>query len=89
MNDAKSGLSGLQERALLAAAARRLGKTPEALRAQLQTGGLEALTASLDEAQRERAAKLLNDPEALRKTLADPRVQAMLARLTKGGQNDG
>jgi|GEM_PF-5578281 len=89
MDDPKPVLSEGQANALLAAAAQKLGKSPEALRAQLQSGGIGALTDSLDEAGRERAAALLNDPQALRQALGDPRVQAVLAHLTKGGRRDG
>ena len=78
MYDAQGGISKLQESALLAAAAQRLGKSPAALRSELQSGGLEALAGSLDAPQRERAVQLLNDPQALRRTLSDPRVQALL-----------
>ena len=79
-----NGLSSLQANALLAAAAKRLGKSPAELKAAVENGGAESLLASLDPAGQARAKELLGDPAALRRALADPKVKEALARFSEG-----
>jgi len=84
VNDMNNGISAMQAKALLAAAAKRLGKTPEELRAAVQNGGAQSLLSGLDENGQARAKELLADPAALRRALSDPGVREALARFSSG-----
>ena len=77
-------ISGQQADAMLAMAAKKLGKNPDELKSQLQKGDMNALTSSLDEKQKQQVASVLNDPQAMQRLMQSPQVKELLDRLAKG-----
>ncbi len=70
--------AGLQ--ALLKAAARKLGTSPQQLQQAAQSGQLEQLLRGASPQVRQ----ALSDPEAARQALSSPQAQALLKQLEKG-----
>lgn len=65
---------------LLAAAAKGLGTTPEALRSQLEKGQVSGLPAD----QSEMLKRALTDEKVRRQVLESPQARALIAKLTGG-----
>ena len=81
-----SNLSNAQTQMLLSMAAKQLGKSPETLRRQVQSGDTAALLTGLDAQQKKQAAAVLSDPAAMQRFLQDPQVKNLLNSLAKGGK---
>lgn len=84
MRDFKNQISAKQAEAMLALAAKKLGKTPEQLRQQAAGGDLRALTSSMSAEQQKQVSSLLNDPAALRSFLQSDQVKELLGRFSGG-----
>lgn len=70
---------------LINAAAKNLGCSPSELKAQLQSGELERkIRNAAPGSQLSGAASLLNDPNAMKKLMSDPKAAELIRKLTKG-----
>ena len=67
---------------LLKTAGQRLGKDPQQLKNQLQSGSLEGL--GIDRNQQQQIGDLLKDPQAMAKFFEQPQIKDMLQQLMKG-----
>ena len=67
---------------LLKTAGQRLGKDPQALKNQLQSGSLDGL--GIDQNQQRQIGDLLKDPQAMAKFFEQPQIKDMLQQLMKG-----
>ena len=67
---------------LLKTAGQRLGKDPQTLKNQLQSGSLEGLGINQD--QQQQIGDLLKDPQAMAKFFEQPQIKNMLQQLMKG-----
>ena len=74
-------LSQGQMEQLLAMAGKRMGKNPEELREQVETGRLDGLLGGLPEQRRAQIGSLLNDPAAMQQFMENPKVQQLLRGL--------
>jgi len=72
-------LSDEKVNALLKMAAAKLGKNPEELKSQLQSGSLDNLNLSPDASKQ--VQNFLNNPKAREELLANPNVKNMLANM--------
>jgi hypothetical protein len=70
---------------LLAAASKKLGCTPEQLRAQLESGQLEQAIKNSNPAnpQMAKLKQAVSDPKAAEKLLKDPTAAELLKKLSK------
>ena len=68
--------------ALLKTAGKRLGKDPQALKNQLQSGNLNGL--GVNEQQQQQIGQLLKDPQALSQFFEQPQIKQMINQLMKG-----
>lgn len=69
--------------ALLGLAAGKLGKSPEEIKAQMESGNVDSLTAGLDPKTQARINGLLQDPKQLEALLQNPALQKLLGGLGK------
>ena len=67
---------------LLKTAGQRLGKDPQTLKNQLQSGSLDGL--GIDQSQQRQIGDLLKDPQAMAKFFEQPQIKDMLQQLMKG-----
>ncbi|MBQ2750997.1 MAG: hypothetical protein IJF25_00320 [Oscillospiraceae bacterium] len=67
---------------LLKTAGQRLGKDPQVLKNQLQSGSLDGL--GIDQNQQRQIGGLLKDPQAMAKFFEQPQIKDMLQQLMKG-----
>ena len=67
---------------LLKTAGQRLGKDPQVLKNQLQSGSLDGL--GIDQNQQRQIGDLLKDPQAMAKFFEQPQIKDMLQQLMKG-----
>ena len=67
---------------LLKTAGQRLGKDPQTLKNQLQSGNLEGL--GINSEQQQQIGSLLKDPQAMAKFFEQPQIRDMLQQLMKG-----
>jgi len=67
---------------LLKTAGQRLGKDPQVLKNQLQSGSLDGL--GIDQSQQRQIGDLLKDPQAMAKFFEQPQIKDMLQQLMKG-----
>ena len=67
---------------LLKTAGARLGKDPQVLKNQLQSGRLDDL--GIDRAQQQQIGQLLKDPQAMARFFEQPQIKQMLEQLMKG-----
>ncbi|MBQ4224992.1 MAG: hypothetical protein II664_01615 [Oscillospiraceae bacterium] len=66
-------------------AAKKLGCTPEQLKAQLQSGELEKKIRSAPKgSQLSGIAAIMNDPAAMRKLMSDPAAAELIKKLKNG-----
>ena len=77
-----NGISPDKLDALLKTAGQRLGKDPQALKNQLQSGNLNSL--GVNEQQQQQIGQLLKDPQALSKFFEQPQIKQMINQLMKG-----
>lgn len=77
-------LSEEKQQALLQMAAQKLGKSPQELMAQLQSGQLDGLTQSMDPKTSSQVNALLNNPKTVEMLLNNGNIRSMLENLGKG-----
>jgi hypothetical protein len=78
VNNYLSGLSDAKVNALLAMAGKKLGKSPEDLKSQLQSGSLDALLAGMSGEQKAKIAGMLGNPAALEALMQNEQVRKIL-----------
>lgn len=67
---------------LLRTAGQRLGKDPQTLKSQLQSGRLDNL--GIDQNQQQQIGRMLQDPQAMARFFEQPQIKQMLEQLMKG-----
>ena len=77
-------LSPKQLDGLLKMAGSRLGRDPQQLRQQLESGNLQQITQGMNPQQQQQVAEILKDPQAIARFVENPQVQQMIAQLMKG-----
>ncbi len=77
-------LSPKQIDGLLKMAGSRLGRDPQQLRRQLESGNLQQITQGMNPQQQQQVAEILKDPQAIARFVENPQVQQMIAQLMKG-----
>ncbi len=77
-------LSPKQIDGLLKMAGSRLGRDPQQLRQQLESGNLQQITQGMNPQQQQQVAEILKDPQAIARFVETPQVQQMIAQLMKG-----
>ena len=77
-----SNMSPGQLDMLLKLAGKKLGRDPQALKNQLESGNLESL--GIDQQQKQQINQLLQNPQALSQFLEQPQIKQMLNQLMKG-----
>ena len=77
-------LSPKQIDGLLKMAGSRLGRAPQQLRQQLESGNLQQITQGMNPQQQQQVAEILKDPQAIARFVENPQVQQMIAQLMKG-----
>jgi len=68
--------------ALLRTAGQRLGKDPQTLKNQLQSGQLDGL--GIDSDQQQQIGRMLKDPQAMARFFEQPQIKNMIEQLMKG-----
>lgn len=68
--------------AMLKTAGSRLGRDPETLKRQLQSGRLDNL--GIDQNQQQQIGQLLKDPQAMAKFFEQPQIKQIVEQLMKG-----
>jgi hypothetical protein len=76
-------LSGDKLNALLAIAGKKLGKSPEELKAGLQSGNLDSVLAGMSEENRKQITALLGNPAALNLLMQNENIKKLLGGLGK------
>ena len=69
--------------ALMKAAAKSLGTTPEQLRAQIDNGTLQQSLSGMNNRQAAQLSAALNDPKSAERIMNSPQAKALLSKLTK------
>ena len=77
-------LSPKQIDGLLKMAGSRLGRDPQQLRQQLESGNLQQITQGMNPQQQQQVAEILKDPQAIARFVENPQVQQLIAQLMKG-----
>ena len=77
-------LSPKQIDGLLKMAGSRLGRDPQQLRQQLESGNLQQITQGMNPQQQQQVAEILKDPQAIARFVENPQVQQMIAQPMKG-----
>lgn len=72
-----------KQNALLQMAAQKLGKDPEEMKSQLESGKLDSLTKNMDAKSLGQINSLLQNPKAIEALLGNDKVRAMLGNLGK------
>lgn len=75
-------ISERQLDSMLKMASQRLGRTPQELREQLQSGDLNKV--GINEQQQQQIGQLLKDPKALTQFMQQPQIKEILDNLMKG-----
>lgn len=63
----------------------KLHKSPDSIRKSAETGNLDGLLSSLSTQQRDKVNRILSDPEATKKLMENPGVQALIKKLSDNG----
>ena len=79
----KLNLSDDKVSSLLGLAGKKLGKDPEALREQLQTGDVNSVLSGLDEKSAARVQSVLSNPKAIESLMNNPQLQQLISGLGK------
>lgn len=77
-----SNIPPAQLDAMLKMAGKKLGRDPQALKGQLESGKLDQL--GINTQQQQQIGQLLKDPQALSQFLEQPQIKQMLNQLMKG-----
>ena len=90
MNDRKQAVNRLannfnispdQMDSLLALAGKKMGKDPEKLREQMQSGQMDGILKNLNPNQQAQIQNLMNNPAAIEQLMNSPKVQMLLKGL--------
>ncbi|MEG1774059.1 MAG: hypothetical protein RR320_04320 [Oscillospiraceae bacterium] len=79
-----SNLPPEQLDAMLNIAGQKLGRDPQTLKSQLQSGQIDQVTQGMSPQQRQQIGAILSDRQALGKFLENPQIKQMLSQLMKG-----
>lgn len=79
-----NNLSEEQLNALLTVAGQKLGRDPQQLRAELESGKVDKLMRGMDSASAKKVNQVLQNPEALKAALNNDKIKAMLNSLLGG-----
>ena len=74
-------LSKAQQEQLWKIASEKLGKSPEQIKRQAESGKLDQLTKNLSPDQTQKLSQLLKDPKAMEQLMQSQQVQQLLRRL--------
>ena len=77
-----SNMSPGQLDMLLKLAGKKLGRDPQTLKNQLESGNLDNL--GIDQQQKQQISQLLQNPQALSQFLEQPQIKQMLNQMMKG-----
>lgn len=69
--------------ALLAIASKKLGTSPEALKAQLESGSFDKALGNLPQAKQNKLRQALSDPKSAEMLLSTPQAQEIYKKLQK------
>ena len=69
--------------ALLGIASKKLGTSPEALKAQLESGSFDKALGNLPKMQQAKLRQALSDPKTAEKMLSTPQAQEIYKKLQK------
>lgn len=69
---------------MLKMAGQRLGRDPQTLKSQLQSGQLDQVVQGMDPQQQQQIGQLLKDPQALSQFFEQPQIKQMINQLMKG-----
>ena len=69
--------------ALLSIASKKLGTTPETLKAQLESGSFDKALGNLPPSQQAKLKKALSDPKSAEKMLGTPQAQEIYKKIQK------
>ncbi len=67
---------------LLNSLSKKLGKSPDTLKQNVQSGNIDSLMDNLDKKQAEKIRSILNDEEKTKQLLNNPEVKALMKKLT-------
>lgn len=67
--------------ALLRMAGQKIGKDPENLRHQMESGDINAVLEALTPGQRSQITNFMNNPQAVEQFISNPRIQEILKGL--------
>ena len=70
---------------LLEVAGKKLGKDPQALKEQLQSGNLNSVLSGLSPQQSQQVSNLLNDKQALSQFMENPQIKQIIAKMSGRG----
>lgn len=84
LNNLPPNITPQQANALLALAGQKLGRDPQTLKSQLESGQLNALLQGMPAQQQQKLAALLNNQQAVSQLLENPQIRQMISQLTKG-----
>jgi len=69
---------------LLSMAGKKLGKDPQALKQQIESGDLNGAISGLDQNSKNKIGEVLKDPKALEAILKSDKAKDIISSLTKG-----
>lgn len=63
----------------------KLGQSPDSIKESARSGNLDSLLGSMSPQQKEKVNALLSNPEATKKLMENPQVQALIKKLSSNG----
>ena len=84
LSNMPSGLSPEKMNALLKLAGQKLGRDPETLKKQIESGQMDQVTQGMSPEQAKQVQSMLQNPKAIGQILENPQVKRMLGDLMKG-----
>lgn len=75
-------ISEKQIDSMLKMASQRLGRSPQELREQIQSGNLDKV--GINEQQKQQIGQLLKDPQALTNFMQQPQIKEIIDNLMRG-----
>lgn len=64
---------------------KKLGQSPAEIKESAQSGNIQGLLSKMNPEQREKVNSLLSNPEATKKLMENPQVQALIKKLSGNG----
>lgn len=84
MPNMPNGLPPEKMNALLKLAGQKLGRDPEVLKQQIESGQMDQITNGMNPEQAKQIQSVLQNPKAIGQILENPQVKRMLGELMKG-----